>query len=187
LLVVGAGRVAGVVPDAYAAVRQLDRVLIWNRDAAAATKLVADLRSRALPASVATNLEQAVREADIITTATGSKDPLIRGEWLAPHSHLDLIGGYAPDMRESDDACMRDCDLWVDTPEALQKSGDLLQPMQSGAIAASDVKGALEDLCRNRVKPDATGRRTVFKSVGSALEDLAAAILVYESQTPRAR
>jgi ornithine cyclodeaminase len=181
LLVVGAGRVASALPEAYAAVRDLDRILLWNRDGAGAEKLAAQLRSAGLAASVAPDLESAVRAADIVSTATGSKAPLIHGEWLAPQSHLDLIGGYAPDMREADDACMQGCDLWVDTTEALQKSGDLVQPMRGGVIAPADVKGTLEDLCRKAIEPRAGGRRTVFKSVGTALEDLAAAILVYES------
>ena len=81
-----------------------------------------------------------------------------------------------------DDACLQGCELWVDTMEALQKSGDLLQPIRSGAIAASDVRGTLEDLCRGAVMSNPSGARTVFKSVGTALEDLAAAILAYESQ-----
>jgi ornithine cyclodeaminase len=109
-------------------------------------------------------------------------EPVIKGEWLSAGSHLDLIGSFTPQMREADDACFAGSRLYVDTNEALQKSGDLLGPMSRGVFAADDVLGTLESLCRGK----ATGRasateRTVFKSVGTALEDLAAAMLAYRS------
>jgi ornithine cyclodeaminase len=100
---------------------------------------------------------------------------------LRPGTHLDLIGGFTPAMREADDACFAGAHVWVDTGEALVKSGDLLHPIASGLLRREDVRGTLADLCAT---PRATGdpaARTVFKSVGTALEDLAAAILVYES------
>ena len=135
-----------------------------------------------MQASASTDLQAACTEAHIVSTATLSTEPLVRGAWLAPGSHLDLIGGFTPAMREADDACFENARVFVDTDEALQKSGDLLVPMQHGALKADDVRGTLTTLC----KGVATGRkndteRTVFKSVGTALEDLAAAVLVYES------
>jgi ornithine cyclodeaminase len=182
LLVVGTGRVGSVLPEAYLAIRPLDRILVWGRNPANAEAMVRELSARGLPVHVATDLEAAVREADIVSTATAATEPLIHGEWLQPRSHLDLIGSYAPTMREADGACFRDCEVWVDTAEALEKSGDLLEPMAHGALSRSKVKGTLETLCRVKMHRTDTGRRTVFKSVGTALEDLAAAILVYESQ-----
>jgi ornithine cyclodeaminase/alanine dehydrogenase-like protein (mu-crystallin family) len=106
---------------------------------------------------------------------------------LQPGSHLDLIGSFTPAMREADDACFQGARLFVDAEEALQKSGDLLIPMQHGVLRPDDVRGTLTTLC----KGVATGRknateRTVFKSVGTALEDLAAAVLVYETGKPTA-
>ncbi len=114
--------------------------------------------------------------------ATLATAPLVQGEWLAPGTHLDLIGSFTPAMREADDACFASAAIYVDTNEALTKSGDLIGPMQRRVFTAADVRGDLESLARG----EATGRRsdnerTVFKSVGSALEDLAAAILVYET------
>ncbi|HEY8049643.1 MAG TPA: ornithine cyclodeaminase family protein [Ramlibacter sp.] len=182
LLVLGTGRVGSVLPHAYLAVRALERILVWDRDAAKARALASELASSGLPARAAPDLERAVREADIVSAATAATEPLVLGAWLAAGSHLDLIGSYMPSMREADDACVRDCDLWVDTPEAVGKSGDLTQPIASGALSRDDVKGTLETLCRGDVRPGTRARRTVFKSVGTALEDLAAAILVYESQ-----
>ena len=103
----------------------------------------------------------------------------MQGAWLRPGTHLDLIGSFTPAMREADDDCLRGATLCVDTEEALRKSGDLTGPLQRGVIRAEDLHGTLADLSRGR-SPGRTsaGERTVFKSVGNALEDLAAAMLV---------
>jgi ornithine cyclodeaminase len=106
----------------------------------------------------------------------------VRGDWLAPGSHLDLIGSFTPTMREADDACFQHARVFVDTDEALQKSGDLIGPLSRGVLRADEVRGTLTTLCKGM----ATGRktaseRTVFKSVGTALEDLAAAVQVFEA------
>jgi ornithine cyclodeaminase len=166
LVVIGRGRVGSLLPDAYRAVRPIDHVTVWFR-------------------GCGIDLEAAVRAADIVSCATLATEPLVRGEWLAPGSHLDLIGGFTPQMREADDACFAGASLYVDTLAALVKSGDLLAPMSRGVFAASDVKGTLESLCRGETpgRTEATGR-TVFKSVGTALEDLAAAMLVVTGQPP---
>ena len=164
LLVIGRGRVGRLLPEAYRAVRPIDEVTVWTRDSGI-------------------DLEAAVRRADIVTSATLATQPLVRGDWLAAGSHLDLIGSFAPTMREADDACFAGAALYVDTPEALQKSGDLLGPLARGVFTADDVAGTLEDLCRARVPGrQAASTRTVFKSVGTALEDLAAARLAFTTQ-----
>ena len=119
--------------------------------------------------------------ADIVSCATLAAEPLVRGEWLAPGSHLDLIGGFTPAMREADDACFAGAQVWVDTAEAIAKAGDLLHPLSTGALRREDVRGTLADLCANPAPARDPLARTVFKSVGTALEDLAAAILVHES------
>lgn len=182
LLVVGSGRVAGLLPAAYRAVRRIDRVTVWARRREAANATVTLLKEQGFDAQVHDNLAEACSDADIVSSATLSTEPLIKGAWLRPGSHLDLIGGFTPAMRESDDACFEQARVFVDTDEALTKSGDLLAPLAHGVFKADDVRGTLTTLC----KGVATGRRTreertVFKSVGTALEDLAAAILVYES------
>ncbi|MGI4855413.1 MAG: ornithine cyclodeaminase family protein [Janthinobacterium lividum] len=182
LLVVGAGRVARLLPDAYRAVRPIDTVTIWSRRHDAAAALAAEWRAAGLDARATEDLAQAAAQADIVSCATLSHRPVVQGAWLRPGTHLDLIGSFTPQMREADDACFAASRLYVDTPEALQKSGELLEPMANGIFTAADVAGTLESLCRGQAPGRGTAtERTVFKSVGTALEDLAAAMLVYRS------
>ncbi|MFC3338377.1 ornithine cyclodeaminase family protein [Paracandidimonas soli] len=181
LLIVGSGRVASLLADAYAAIRPIAEVLIWNRREESAATLAEDLKSRGFEASVAKDLSEAASAADIITCATLATQPLIQGAWLQPGSHLDLIGSFTPELREADDQAFKGARIYIDTPEALVKSGEMLGPMSRGIFEANDIAGTLESLCNG----SAAGRRspqerTVFKSVGTALEDLAAATLVYE-------
>lgn len=179
LLVVGAGRVAALLPEAYRAVRPIERVTVWARQPVQAEALVATLREGGFHAVAATSLEAAVIAADIVSCATLASEPIIHGRWLRPGSHLDLIGSYTPSMREADDDCFAGAALYIDTEEALAKSGDLLGPMSRGVFAAADVRGTLAALARGEAAGRAeAGGRTVFKSVGTALEDLAAAMLV---------
>jgi ornithine cyclodeaminase len=183
LLVVGAGRVARLLPQAYGAVRPIERVSVWARSAAQAEGLAASWRQQGLDAQAVTDLPAAVRAADIVSCATLATAPVVQGTWLAPGSHLDLIGSFTPAMREADDACFASAALYIDTDEALAKSGDLLGPLSRGVISPCAVCGTLAGLARG----ESPGRRsaeqrTVFKSVGTALEDLAAAMLVLERQ-----
>lgn len=181
LLVVGCGRVGSLVPEAYRAVRPIERVMVWDRDETAASLLAARLRAQDIDAAVAPDLAKAAGEADIVSCATLATEPVVQGAWLREGSHLDLIGSFTPQMREADDACFAGARLFVDTQEALQKSGELLGPMSRGVFAAGDVVGTLADLARGAVRGRVEGdRRTVFKAVGTALEDLAAAMLVFE-------
>ena len=149
--------------------------------------LVADLCNQgfdAVSAAGAASLEAAAREADIVSCATLATEPLICGRWLHAGSHLDLIGSFTPAMREADDECFVGAALYIDSDEALAKSGDLLGPMSRGVFRATEVRGSLATLARNETTGRASANeRTVFKSVGSALEDLAAAMLVL-SLTP---
>lgn len=179
LLVVGSGRVAALLPEALRSVRPgLGRVAVWNHRPAGAAALVAQLRAQGVHADVAADLEGAVREADIVSCATLATAPLVRGEWLAPGAHLDLIGSFTPAMREADGACLARGRVFVDTEEALAKSGDLLCAIDEGLFDAGRLQGTLAQLCRGeRAGRRTAGEITVFKAVGSALEDLAAAEL----------
>jgi len=182
LLVVGAGAVARVLPDAYRAVRPIDQVTVWARAPEKAHALAAALRADGFDAGAQTDLAAAVAQADIVSCATLATEPLVQGRWLAPGSHLDLIGSFAPTMREADDDCFAGASLFVDSAEALHKSGDLLGPLSRGVIEATTTHATLAELCAG----SAPGRqnpqqRTVFKSVGTALEDLAAAVLVLDA------
>ena len=181
LLVVGAGQLARLVPAAMRSVRpSIGEIRVWNHQPARAEALAQDWRAQGLPALAVGDLETAVRNADIVSCVTLATAPLVQGAWLGPGTHLDLVGGFTPAMREADGHCLRRARVWVDTAEALAKSGDVLQAVAEGAFDPAATQGTLADLCRG-----AGGRRTadeitLFKSVGTALEDLAAAELVFD-------
>lgn len=183
LLMIGAGALAPHLVRAHACVRRYRRVEIWNRTQARAQALVEKLADLDAAVAVADNLEAAVRAADTISCATLSRDPLVQGEWLKPGAHVDLVGGFTPQMREADDAVLKRAAIYVDTRAgALSEAGDLTDPIRRGVIAPSDVRGDLFDLVRaGRFARERDEQITVFKSVGYALEDLAAAELVAES------
>lgn len=182
LLVVGAGRVAALIPQAYRQVLPIERITVWARNAQQAATLAAAWRSAGWPALAAADLAVAVAQADIVSCATLATVPVVSGAWLRAGSHLDLIGSFTPQMREGDDACFAGASVFVDTDEAAKKSGDLLGPLARGVLSPTDIRGTLADLCRGSVAGRRSAQeRTVFKSVGTALEDLAAAMLVYES------
>jgi ornithine cyclodeaminase len=183
LLVLGTGRIARMLPAAHASVRPIDELWVWNHRAEGAEALAAQWRAEGWNARATTDLEAGVRQADIVSCATLATAPLVRGEWLAPGSHLDLIGSFTPAMREADVQCFAGAQTFVDTEEALQKSGDLLDAMAAGTLRTEEVRGTLATLCRAEYPGrSAAGERTVFKAVGSALEDLTAATLVWQSR-----
>jgi ornithine cyclodeaminase/alanine dehydrogenase-like protein (mu-crystallin family) len=176
LLVVGAGRVARLVAEAMRAVRPgLDQVELWSRRPEAAQALAAAVGGQAVA-----DLEAAVRRADIVSCATLAGAPLVHGAWLADGVHLDLVGSFTPAMREADGAAFARARVFVDTAEALTKSGDLVQAVAEGAFDTATVQGTLAELCRGeRAGRAVEDEITLFKSVGSALEDLAAAELAW--------
>ena len=180
LLVVGAGQVARLLPGAYRVVRpSIERVTVWARAQERAEALAAALRTQGFDARATVDLQAAAGAADIVSCATLATDPVVMGRWLRAGSHLDLIGSFTPAMREADDDCFRGARLYIDTDEALTKSGELLGPLSRGVIRAADVAGTLTTLSRGETTGRATtAERTVFKSVGTALEDLVAAMLV---------
>lgn len=183
LLVVGAGRVAAMLPLAYREVRRLERVSIWARRSEAARQLADRLRQQGLNAEPTPNLDAAVASADMVACATLATAPLLRGRLLGAGSHLDLIGSFTPEMREADDDALRGAAVYVDTEEAMAKSGDLLAPLASGALRREAIRGTLAMLARGEIGARRSPHeRTVFKSVGTALEDLAAAMLAAEPQ-----
>ena len=188
LLVLGCGRVARLLPEAMRQARPgIDELMVWNHRPEGARALAAQWRAQGLDARAVDDLEDAVRRADIVSCATLSTTPLVRGEWLAPGSHLDLIGSFTPQMREAHPSCFgHGARIGVDTPEALQKSGDLLDALAAGELRADGVHATLSQLCRGERAGRADDReRTVFKAVGSALEDLAAATLVWQAARAR--
>ena len=169
LLVVGAGRVASLVPMAMAAVRPIQQVRVWNHRSEGAHTLARTLCEQGLRAEATDDLHGAVQHADIVSCATLSTQPLVRGESLRPGTHLDLIGSFAPDMREADALCVGRAMVFVDTDEALAKAGDLLQAIAEGTFEYDALQGTLEQLCRGQRGGRANASEiTLFKSVGSA-------------------
>jgi ornithine cyclodeaminase len=183
LLVVGAGALAPFLAQAHAAVRPIRSIKVWNRSPHGAERVAAQLRELGFDAGTVADLDAAQVEADIISCATLSTVPLVKGRLLRQGTHVDLVGAFSPTMRESDDALMRRARIFADTRTgATKEGGDIVQPLQAGVIAESDIVADLYDLARGRDP----GRNdddeiTVFKSVGAALEDLAAGIAVYEA------
>ena len=186
LLIVGSGRVAALIAEAMRAVRPITKVQVWNHRPEPARALADRLCRDGFDARATDGLAEAVADADIISCATLSTTPLIRGAWLRPGTHLDLIGSFAPQMREADAECFARCRVFIDTDEALAKSGDVLQAIADGGFSADRLQGTLAGLCAGTCRGrhgrhglDGPTQRTLFKSVGSALEDLAAAELVW--------
>jgi alanine dehydrogenase len=182
LLMVGTGALAPHLIAAHGAARPIRRVTIWGRNADHARATADKLDLPGISVTAAPTLEDAVGAADIISCATLATAPLVRGEWLRAGQHLDLVGGFTPAMREADDEAVRRAAVFVDTRGgAMKEAGDIVQPLASGALAADAIKGDLFDLCRGTA-PGRGGAEeiTLFKSVGTALEDLAAAKLVAE-------
>lgn len=181
-LMVGAGALAPFLVRAHASVRPIREVRVWNRSRPRAEALTADLAQAGIAAAIADDLAAAVSQADIVSTATLSSDPLIRGAWLKPGTHVDCVGAFKPTMRETDDEAARRARIFVDTRAgAFAEAGDILQPLQAGAIGREAVLGELAELCRGTVQGRTSPKEiTLFKSVGASIEDLAAAVAVYE-------
>jgi alanine dehydrogenase len=182
LLVVGTGALAPYLLEAHAAIRPIRTASIWGRDPAKAAQLAQRLDRPGLRVAATTDLADAVRNADIVTCATLARTPLIRGEWLVPGVHLDLVGGFTPEMREADDECVARARIFVDTRAgATVEAGDIVQPLAAGRLALDDIAGDLFDLTSGRSAGRCRDDQiTLFKSVGTALEDLAAAMLLIE-------
>ena len=188
LLMIGTGALAPQLIRVHAKVRPIEEVAIWGRRPGQADRLAREL-SASLPQALArpiavcavTDRRQAVADADIVSCATLSKAALVEGDWLRDGQHIDLVGAYTPQMRESDDRAVQRARVYVDTRAgALKEGGDIVQPLTSGAIKADDVIGDLHELARGQKTgrpPGDAASITLFKSVGAALEDLAAAEL----------
>lgn len=182
LLVVGTGTLARHMVRAHACVRGYRRIELWGRDAGKAAALATALRDEGYPVQAVRDLASAVATADCISCVTTSREPLVRGEWLRPGTHLDLVGAFLPSMRETDSVAVSRARVVVDTREgALEEAGDLLFAMADGAFDADRLDTELRDLLAGRgARRDAT-EITLFKSVGYALEDLVAARVLLAS------
>ncbi|MEO0730587.1 MAG: ornithine cyclodeaminase family protein [Pseudomonadota bacterium] len=183
LLLVGAGALAPYLARAHASVRPIDTITIWNRTPANAKVLADTLASEGFATSVADDLTNAVANADIVSTATISETALISGDALSAGTHLDCVGAFRPNMRETDDTCVQRARIYVDTMVGgTEEAGDIVLPLSAGVISKDDIVGDLFALARGEID----GRRgdteiTMFKSVGASIEDLFAAVAVHDA------
>lgn len=186
LVVAGTGALAPYMALAHCAVRPIQRISVWGRSTERAQATAQSIRSRVSGIEVepADSLERAVAMADIVSCATSSATPILEGHWLRPGTFVDLVGSFSPEARESDDDVIRRARIFVDTNVgALAEAGDVLDPLRRGIITRDKIEGELSDLVCGR----STGRSgereiTLFKSVGTAIEDLAAAKMIVASQ-----
>jgi ornithine cyclodeaminase len=182
MTLVGAGALGPHFVHAHAAVRPIRKVFIYTRSIAKGEALAAELAHHGLEAHSVTDLEHAVRQSDIVSCVTTSTAPIVKGAWLKPGTHVDLAGAFKPSMRETDADVVARSSVYVDTRDgALAEAGDLLQARDEGKFDFKDVKGDLFDLCRGKAKGRSSADEiTLFKSAGTAIEDLATAIMLYQ-------
>ena len=182
MTLVGAGALGPHFVRAHAAVRPIRKVFIYTRSIAKGEALAAELAHHGLEAHSVTDLEHAVRQSDIVSCVTTSTAPIVKGAWLKPGTHVDLAGAFKPSMRETDADVVARSSVYVDTRDgALAEAGDLLQARDEGKFDFANVKGDLFDLCRGKVKGRSSADEiTLFKSAGTAIEDLATAIMLYQ-------
>lgn len=189
LVLVGTGRIAANLAHAHSAVRPIEDIRVWGRNHDNARSLAASLREQGLHATPVKDLAAEVAEADIVSCATLATTAVVKGEWLREGTHLDLVGGFTPGMREADDEAIRRATVFVDTREgANAEAGDIIVPLETGVLTRDDIKAELSDFAFGRhAGRDDPSQITLFKSVGASLEDLAAAILAYERSERRDR
>lgn len=190
LLVIGSGSVAKHLVQAHSVVRNYKEIYVWARNTDKAKALVEQLVQAGYKQVIlAEDLEKAISLVDVISSATLSKEPIIKGAWVKAGSHVDLIGSHTPYTREADDELIRKSSIFVDSREgALHETGELAIPIKTGVLSPDSVKATIVDLCKeiHAGRQDAD-EITVFKSAGLAIEDLAAALLVYESIASQSR
>lgn len=183
LLMIGTGALAPQLIEAHAHVRPLKQVFVWGRNIEKA-KAIAQLFGKAsFSIQAIESIEEGISNAAIISCATLSSTPLVKGTWLKAGQHLDMVGAYKVDMREADDDVIMRAEIFVDNYEsALKETGDLVIPLKNGILNRTDIRADLFELCRAKKMGRKNEKEiTFFKSVGHALEDLAAAKLVFES------
>ncbi len=182
LAMFGAGKLAPHLVKAHAAVRPIERVLVWNRTQVNAEKLAAELTAAGFRATAVADPAEAAAEADIVSAATFATEPIVKGAWLKPGVHVDLVGGYAPQFREADgEAVRRSGRLYVDSRQStVGVCGDCLGPIAEGVLTEARVIDLFELAQGKAAGRLAEDDITVFKSGGGGHEDLAAALALYE-------
>ncbi|WP_029040505.1 bifunctional Delta(1)-pyrroline-2-carboxylate/Delta(1)-piperideine-2-carboxylate reductase [Cucumibacter marinus] len=175
LVIVGTGQLSADVAKAHTTQRHYSDIAIYGRSPDKAAAIVSTLSGHGVTARVAEDLEQACRQADVISSVTSATSPIIHGDWLQPGTHLDLIGAFRPDMREADDEAIRRASIFADTRPGALLSGELTQPVEAGVIAETGIRADLAELVRGEHKGRSSENEiTLFKSAGFAVEDYAA-------------
>jgi len=184
-LVVGAGTVAKTLFQAYSEVfPDLEKMTIWARSKEKAQAFADEMAKDGMKIEVATDLATAAAEADIISTATLAKEPVLKGEWITPGTHVDMIGAYRPDMREADDELMRKGRLFVDARETtIGEIGELMIPMAAGVVSEKDVIADFSDLCNGASGRGAEDEITLFKNGGGAHLDLMTGTMIVKKMS----
>lgn len=182
LLLIGTGALAIPLIQAHASVRPLEKVYVWGRNFTKAQQIADQFQDAPFTVNPIKQIVEVISEVDIISCATLSPEPLVFGKYLRSGQHVDLIGAYRPDMREADDEVIRRSHIFVDSKATAPKeTGDLAIPLSTGVLHQEDIKADLFELCKRQHSGRNTPQQiTLFKSVGHALEDLAAARLAYE-------
>ncbi len=182
-LMVGAGTVAASILEAYREVfPSINRFVLYNRTKQNAEGLAQSMKDKVPGIEIADDLESACASADLITTATMSKEPVINGDWIAPGTHVDLIGAFKPDMREADDALLKKAELFVDSRETtLGHIGEIDIPVKNGVICESDILGDFYEICSGNTGRSGQKAITVFKNGGGAHLDLMTSMVIYKA------
>lgn len=184
LLVCGTGNLASFMALAHASVRPITQIKVWGRSEAKARATIELIRNQRSDIEVlyCEDLQVSVREADIISCATGSPTPLFPAEWVQAGTHTDFVGNHNHDRRECDSALIQKSAVFVDSKiNVFAEAGELLLPVAEGVFSLDEVKGELAQLCRSgTLARESAEQITLFKTVGTALSDLVGAQLVYE-------
>jgi ornithine cyclodeaminase len=180
VLIVGTGSLAKSLARAYAAVFRPHQLLIWGRRESKAQALVDELGEQEIVARPTSDLPNALGRADIVSSATLAREPVILGRHVRPGTHVDLVGGFTRAMREADDDLITHAAVVADVESTFVETGDLAEPIESGLIQKSDIMTLNEVLLGARKARHSSSDITLFKSAGHALEDLAAAELLFQ-------
>lgn len=185
LLMIGTGALSINLIKAHASVRSIKTVYVWGRNYEKAKKISSELEGEGFEIHAIHTIEEKISEVDIISCATLSKTPLVLGKYLKAGQHVDLVGAYKKDMREADNESIKKATVFVDTFQGgLKESGDIVIPLKEGILKEEDIRADLFELCSEAKQGRTSDSEiTIFKSVGHALEDLAAATYYYNKYT----
>ncbi|PLY07337.1 MAG: ornithine cyclodeaminase [Arcobacter sp.] len=178
MLMIGTGALCEELIRAHSTVRKLQKIYVWGRNKENALKIVDKLKDE-FDIEAVNTIEEKIGDCDIISCATLSTEPLIKGEFIKSGQHYDLVGSFKPNMREVDDQLISNVDIFIDSDMAKKETGDLKVPLENGIISDSSIKADLFELTRKEKEGRTSkGQITLFKSVGHALEDFTIARLI---------